>query len=186
MSYSTRRIVITGGPCSGKTTLIEALAAKGHAIVGEAAILVIDELTAELGLEGQAAWRKENTGAFQVKIIEKQAQLEEAAVQTSKTGLVFLDRGRPDGIAYCHVYDRPVPVEVEAGCRDLPYDCVFLLDTLKDFDNRADSGRTSDRTRSLLIRDHLKATYEERGFAVIPVPEMPVDERVDFVLGSLV
>ncbi len=186
MSHATRRIVITGGPFSGKTTLIEALAAKGHAIVGEAAILVIEELTAEYGLAGQAAWRKENTGAFQVKIIEKQAQLEEAAVQTSKTGLVFMDRGRPDGIAYCHVYERPVPDEVAAGCRDLPYDCVFLLDTLKDFDNRADSGRTSDRTRSLLIRDHLKATYEERGFSVVPVPEMPVDERVDFVLGSLV
>ena len=176
---------LVGRSGSGKTTLIEALAKKGHAIVGEAAILVIEDLTQELGLEGQAAWRKQNTGDFQVRIIRKQATLEEQAAETAQTGLVFLDRGRPDGIAYCHVYERDVPAEVEAGCQDLPYDCVFLLDTLQEFDERKGSGRTSDRTRSLLIRDHLKSTYEERGFAVIPVPEMPVDERVDFVLGSL-
>jgi predicted ATPase len=185
MSPNIRRVVITGGPYSGKTTLIEALAMRGHGIVGEAAIQVIAELGVELGNEGQALWRRENPEAFQVLIIEKQAQLEEVAAAATKTPFVFLDRGRLDGVAYCHVYERPVPDEVEMGCRNLPYDMVFLLDTLQDFEGRSESGRTSDRTRSLVIRDHLRAVYEQRGFVVFFVNEMPVERRVQFVLDKL-
>ena len=185
MSLPIRRIVITGGPYSGKTTVIDALGEVGHSVVREAAIQVIDDLSSELGLEGQATWRKSNPEAFQVKIIDKQEELEDAAAKSAQTGLVFLDRGRLDGVAYCRVYERPIPPEVEEGCRDLPYDCVFLLDTLSQFDGRAESGRTSDRARSLVIRAQLARVYRERGFDVVDVEEMPVEERVEFILESL-
>ena len=185
MSPSTRRIVITGGPYSGKTTVIDALCARGHTVVREAAIQVIDDLTRQLGVAEQVAWRKENPEDFQVKILGKQEELEDAAARDAGTGLVFLDRGRLDGIAYCRVYGRAVPEQVEVGCQDLPYDCVFLLDTLRDFDGRAASGRTSDRARSLFIRDHLAEVYRERGFDVVFVAEMPVAERVEFILVAL-
>ncbi len=180
-----RRVVITGGPFSGKTTVVEALAARGYRTVPEAAIEVIEDLTRAHGLEGQAAWRSANRAAFQVLILEKQVALEEAAAAAAGEGPVFLDRGRLDGVAYCRVFGAAVPPEVEAGCRDLPYDRVFLLDTLADFDDRAATGRTSDRARSLKIRDELRRTYAERGLEPVFVPERPVAERVEAILAAL-
>lgn len=177
------RVVVTGGPCSGKTTIIEALAARGHRTVPEAAIEVIAELSESLGVEGQAKWRSEHREDFQVLIIEKQAALEAAAA--GGKGPLFHDRGRLDGLAYCRVFGAPVPPEVEVGCRDLPYDRVYLLDTLSDFDGRAATGRTSDRERSLRIRDELVRTYTERGLPPVFVPETSVEERLELILGDL-
>ena len=48
------RVVVTGGPGSGKTTLVEALAARVYATVPEAGIQVIEALNREPGLE--AVW----------------------------------------------------------------------------------------------------------------------------------
>jgi predicted ATPase len=177
------RVVITGGPCSGKTTVVEALAARGYQTVPEAAIEVIAELSERLGVEGQARWRSEHREAFQVLIIDKQAQLEAAAA--GHGGPLFHDRGRLDGVAYCRVFDAPIPPEVEAGCAELPYDRVFLLDTLADFHGRAATGRTSDRERSLRIRDELERTYAARDLAPEFVPETSVEERVALILAAL-
>ena len=180
------RVVITGGPCSGKTTVVEALAGLGYRTVPEAAIEVIADLTRDLGLEGQAKWRSEHREAFQVLIIEKQAALEAAAASDPDGDrALFLDRGRLDGLAYCRVFDAPVPPEVEEGCRDLPYDRVFLLDTLTDFDGRAATGRTSDRERSLKIRDELRRTYAERGLEPVCLPEASVEGRIERILADL-
>lgn len=176
------RIVITGGPYSGKTSLVRALAARGYATIPEAAISVIEDLTQELGLEGQATWRATHLAEFQELIIQKQLKLE---LRAHPAGPVFLDRGRLDGVAYCHVYGSEVPTSLAFACSDLPYDKVFLLDTLQRFEGRTGSGRTSDRERSLAIRDALRDVYTARGLAPIEVPEMPLVERVDFVLANL-
>ena len=40
-----RRVVLTGGPGSGKTSLVEHYQKAGHAIVPEAALQIIQELT---------------------------------------------------------------------------------------------------------------------------------------------
>jgi len=36
-----------------------------------------------------------------------------------------------------------------------------------------------------VIRDQLARVYRERGFDVVDVEEMPVEERVEFILESL-
>ena len=53
------RVVVTGGPGSGKTTLVEALGRRGYATVPEAAIQVIEAKNAELGVEGRPSSPKE-------------------------------------------------------------------------------------------------------------------------------
>jgi predicted ATPase len=45
-------VVLTGGPHSGKTTLIEELRRRGQRVVPEAALALIEELNAAMGVEG--------------------------------------------------------------------------------------------------------------------------------------
>jgi predicted ATPase len=176
------RVVITGGPYSGKTALVRAMAERGYATVPEAAIEVIEDLTAEMGLAGQAAWRSENRVEFQERIITRQLELEADA---APAGPIFQDRSRLDGLAYCRVFASQVPVALQAACKQLPYDRVILLETIGRFKGRTESGRTSDYKRSLAIRDALREVYTEHGLEPIEIAEMPMRDRVNTVLASL-
>ena len=175
-------VVVTGGPGSGKTTLVEALGARGFATVPEAAIQVIGELNEELGLDGQKAWRGAHRAEFQTRVIRRQVELEE---RCTTEGVTFLDRGRPDGLAYCRHFGGAVPEEVARLAPLGRYDRVLVLDTLAHFEDRGATGRTSDRAMSLAVRERIEGVYRELGYSPLPVPEMEVGKRVEFALEVL-
>ena len=183
-SERTQLVVVTGGPGSGKTTLVEALGDLGYATAPEAAIQVIAELIEEMGNEEQKAWRGRHRRAFQLRILERQLALE-AELLERRPGIAFLDRSRLDGLAYCRHFGEEPPPELLQAARSCRYDRVLILDTLTDFVLRADSGRTSDREASLAIRDVLEEVYRAHGMDPIRVPELPPDERVSFVQAAL-
>lgn len=179
-----QRIVLTGGPCSGKTTLIEALAHRGFWVVPEAAIQVIEVLQREMGHEPFQRWRREQATESQTLICERQIQLE-AAAGDRDGGVVFLDRGLVDGLAYCEFHRTPPPALLRGG---LPlegrYSRVFVLDTLANFRARAGTGRRSSDADSRAISVILERLYRQHGYAVTRVPELPVPERIERVLAK--
>ncbi len=177
------RVVITGGTFSGKTTLVRALSERGFRTVPEAAIQVIEELIPLMGVEEQVRWRQANPIEFQMRVLQRQIELE-AAVGPGEFP-VFFDRGRPDGVAYMRLGGHALPAALQSALDDLPYGRVFLLETLAEFDQRSDSGRTSDRERSLRTRDHLRDVYNESGYEPVLLPEMALAKRVATVLSHL-
>ena len=183
-------VVITGGPGSGKTTVVEALQALGYSTVPEAAIQVIDELNEELGVEEQKRWRRQNTLLFQERIFERQVELESEPFEIEpKAGLLFLDRGRLDGLAYLRHFRG------EEGKREgekllwrtsaPPYGLVFLLETLSLFEDRSSTGRTSRREDSLAIARAIDEVYQENGYQPVFIPEIPVPDRIELILQAL-
>lgn len=177
--------MITGGPGSGKTTLVEALAAHGWPTVPEAAIQVIAELNDELGLEQQKTWRRAHVEAFQHRVLERQLELEDAATGSAGARAVFFDRGVIDGLGYCRHFDQPAPPALVAAARADRYDRVVLLETLPSVVVRGETGRTSDRAASLAIQGRIAEVYAEQGFAPLRLPVASVEERVQLVLERL-
>src|SRR5687767_4462428 len=114
MDRRAPRVVVTGGPHSGKTTLLHALAERGCRTVPESALQVIDELNERFGVAGQVEWRKSNRLEFQEMIAARQLALE-AAVDESDPRPVFFDRGLHDGLAYCKVSACPVPATLASA-----------------------------------------------------------------------
>ncbi len=177
---SPKYVAITGGPGSGKTTVVEALAARGYVTVPEAAIQVIGELNGQLGLDGQQRWRRANSEAFQELVLQRQIQLEQACA--GEPGLVFLDRGRLDGLGYLRHFGVQPSDRLLEQLLACPYEHVVLLETLRSFADRRESGRMSRHEDSLAIAACIASAYTECGHVVHTAPEMAVEERVRLIL----
>jgi predicted ATPase len=132
------KVVITGGPCSGKTTclkqLSENLAHRGVRvyIATEAATVLFQHGASVTDLSSPTCQR-----AFQEFVIRFQIQVEDSlvnyALSTSMPSIVLCDRGTMDGAAYIdresflNLLQAEGMTEVEA--RDQRYDAVFHMVT---------------------------------------------------------
>ena len=108
-----RLFVITGGPGSGKTTLIEALAAAGVATSPEVGRAIIRE---EVATGGTALpWADEL--AFAERMVVREIAAHAEALASGST--VVLDRGVPDVVGFLRVSGLPVPPHIDAAARTL-------------------------------------------------------------------
>jgi predicted ATPase len=167
--------VITGAPCSGKTTLIGQLAGKGFRTVPE---------TARLYFEGEMAKGRtiddirENGVAVERGLIDMQLRFERGLQATE---IAFLDRGLPDSLTFC----RPAglnPNEIVSECFHHRYASIFLLARLPI---QQDDVRIEEDVIADLLDEWLARDYSALGYGVVRVPVLPPQERLEFVLGKL-
>ena len=167
--------VITGGPCSGKTTLISRLSRMGYQTVPEAARIIIDnELSKGKSVEDVRKGELE----FQRKVLAMKVEFENELLKDS---IVFLDRGIPDSIAYFQICGFDTK-EVLSACEGKMYKKVFLLEQLP-FEK--DYARTEDDETAKKVNELLKEAYEALGYEVLHVPYMSVEKRLEFILSNL-
>jgi predicted ATPase len=174
-SNITRWQVITGAPCSGKTTLIEALADRGHRVVPETARAYIDRCLAQGMTLSQI---KADPLRFEQKIL-----LDKVALESSlpKDQLIFMDRAIPDSVAY-YRFEGLDPAEPLRYSRAVRYETVFLLDRL-EFE--PDAVRSEDADDAARLEALLAECYGRLGYAVVSVPVMKIDERIGFISRHL-
>ena len=171
------KLVLTGGPCAGKTTLARVLAARGGVLVAEAAIEVITDLCREMGTAAQAEWRARHPVEFQRRIAERQREAERAALARDP-GWIVCDRGLPDGLAYLRRAGVEAPPDLASWLHQARYDLVLVLDTLSAFEPRPETGRIDDVADSHALRDALTRAYRELGHAPVFIPAGTLDERI--------
>ena len=168
--------VITGVPCSGKTTVIDMLAEQGYKTVAEGARAIFEEEFAK----GRTL--KEITKdaiALQNKIFEVQLELE----RNVNAGVVtFLDRALPDSLSFHRVFGLN-PNELLSECLRYHYASVFILERLpqsREATLGPEDAVTADFLDEWLVRD-----YSALGYNVVRVPVLTPLERLEFVLDSV-
>lgn len=169
--------IITGGPSSGKTTLLIALEKLGHTIMHEAARAIIDE-GRQMGLTVKQIRADERK--FQMDVLQRKLSIEESH-DTSL--LTFFDRGMHDTIAYMRAFAYEVNAEILDLIYHSHYKTVFLLESLPEFTE--DYARTESKAFRQKIYDSLFRAYEEAGHTPVRVPVMSISERVNFVLDHI-
>jgi predicted ATPase len=173
------KIPVTGGPGTGKTTTLNLLA-KEHTIVREVARDLID---IQMKIEGGILpWTDIMTFQHMVHAVQKQRE------RDLTPGYVFLDRSHIDQLAYVDVFhSRQDEDDFLFYTRQLvesanytPF--AFILDPVPDEIMEADPNyRKEDPETALVIHKALEKVYTEFGIDLLPVPFMPVQERVDFI-----
>jgi predicted ATPase len=170
-----RKFVLTGGPCTGKTTTLNALLEKGFHVIPETPRVIIEQQQSVGG--DILPWK--NVALFQIEVMRKQLDME-SKIQQGATA--FLDRGVADAIAYCNFYGISAPEDLLSAARRNRYDGVFMLDMLPVYET--DSGRKEDAESARKIHDLIRKVYTGLDYDVIDVPVASVGERIELILSK--
>ncbi|MFC3125271.1 AAA family ATPase [Pseudoroseomonas globiformis] len=171
-----RLFVLTGGPGSGKSTLIGALAEAGHRTMAEAGRGVI---RAQQAIGGHALpWADRPAFAEQMLGWEMRSHAEALAAG----GRVFLDRGVPDVVGYLRLCGLPVPPATQRAAERFRYaQPVFIAPPWE-----AIFGPDAERRQGWeeAVRTHavMREVYATMGYRLVELPRAPVAERLRFVL----
>tara|TARA_B100001057_G_scaffold417904_1_gene436858 strand:+ start:59 stop:601 length:543 start_codon:yes stop_codon:yes gene_type:complete len=173
-----KRIVLAGGPSTGKTSVINELKKKGFYCFEEAAREIFNEFKLK-GLEFK-------TGPIEISknIFNKRKLDFEAADQIEcKDNLVFFDRGIHEVTAYLRSirnssnYWDKLPLEYK-------YDLIFLFEPWKEI-YKKDDNRIEEFSDAEKISPFIISIYEQSGINMIKVPNLSVEERVRFILDKI-
>ncbi|KVU27791.1 ATPase [Burkholderia ubonensis] len=174
-----RFFVVTGGPGSGKSTLIDALERAGFARSQEAGRGVIQD---QVAVDGPALpWR--DRSAFAELMLGWEMRSHHLARQAR--GPVFFDRGVPDVIGYLRRSGLAVPAHADAAARRFRYHRrVFIAPPWPDIYTQ-DAERRQDFAEAVRTYDAMVECYASYGYRLIELPRASVKARVRFVLDAL-
>ncbi|HVI98126.1 MAG TPA: AAA family ATPase [Sphingomonas sp.] len=171
--------VVTGGPGSGKSTLIDALAAAGIATSPEVGRAIIKE---EMASGGTALPWIDHL-AFADRMLAREVAAHEAALAGG--GTVVLDRGVPDVVGFLRISGLGVPPAIDAAARRCRYNPrVFIAPWWEDiFTTDAERKQTPQEARDTFAV--MVETYRDYGYRLVELPRATVAARVAFVREQL-
>lgn len=172
----TNWCVITGGPCTGKTTVVELLAKRGYKTTIEHARHYIDTQI----IQGRTIEEiRKNKMEFQLAVLNMQIE-EEGKLDVNE--LVFLDRALPDALAYYQFLGLEYDNRLVEQCNKYDYKKVFILDRLPLVNDYA---RREDEADQIRIHNLIISVYETYYYPIVHVPVLPPNKRIDFILKNI-
>jgi predicted ATPase len=172
---STNWCVVTGASCSGKTTIINQLSARGCQIVPEAGRQFFE---AEIAKGRTIEEIRKDRASFTLQIYDLMLSQEHGLCPDD---IIFLDRGLPDALAFFRFAGLDLSVVLE-DCFQHRYAHVFMLDRLP---YQQDGVRTADDAVASDFELGTLRDYRALGYDVVRVPVMLPEERVKFVLETV-
>lgn len=170
--------VLTGGPASGKSTVIKRLEQAGFTCSVEAGRGVIQD---QVAIGGRALpWC--DRAAFAELMLSWEMRSYRRAQE--KSGAVFFDRGVPDIVGYLRLVGLPVPAHVEKAAKIFHYNRrVFIAPPWPEiFEQDSERKQTLDEAQRTY--EEMVETYAGYGYELVELPRLPVEERVRFMLDA--
>ncbi|MCF4101755.1 ATP-binding protein [Gillisia sp. M10.2A] len=174
-----KKIVITGGPGTGKSSVIVNLESQGHYCLHE----ISRQITLEAQEEGIDQLFLEKPLLFSEKLLEARVNQHKESLHLTKE-VIFFDRGIPDVIAYMDYFNTHYPSKFDEACERHEYDKIFLLPPWKEI-YTTDNERYESFDQAMSIHEYLKKAYIRYGYNPIEVPTDSIENRRDFILNNL-
>ena len=156
---SLKKIVITGTPGTGKTSIINKLKSKGYTCFDEYSRILI-------------RWGHEN-GIKQYHDSKK--------IEKSKNNLIFFDRGIHDGFAYQNFIDKSFIFSLKLN--QYYYQKIFILPPWNEIYSN-DNERLENFETSKTIDKSINFTYNHYGYKLHTVPKISIEKRMEYILNK--
>ena len=166
-----KRIVLTGGPGFGKSSIIEELERRGYAVFHEVAREIIHEMLSDSGMF--------NLGVFSAKVQSGRVR----QFHQAREGMHFYDRGIPDIAGFLLKDKIPVPNDLLDLCATLNYHKTVFITPPWEAIYHKDPERREDFREAVKVHKSLEATYASLGYELVAVPMGSIAQRCDFVLN---
>jgi predicted ATPase len=178
MKYLPPFYVITGGPGSGKTTVLAELALRGHSCIPEDARAVIQEQIVSGG--NAVPWLE--ASSFADLLMERSIATYRAQAAKNLQAPVYFDRGVGDAFTCAGLVGHTLSTHLQeqaSACRYrnpiflAPYwPAIYTTDA-----ERRQTIEEAERTEHAIVH-----TYKDLGYEIVRLPLVSAAERADFIL----
>ena len=170
-----KRIVISGSPGAGKTSIIMGLKDKGYSVFEEFSRSLINSKT-----KGKSTlFLSDPIGFSKNLFIARKKQYEDSEKFIHpKHQVIFYDRGLHDIYAYLKATDNGNHF-IKKRIYSFKYDLVFLVRPWKEIFKK-DSERLESFEQAEMYYPFIKKTYEKH-HKVIELPEVSIEKRIFFI-----
>ena len=171
--------ILTGGPGSGKTSVLQSLAARGFLTVPEVARALIQK---QQVLGGKATHHSDRC-LFRDLMLE-QSLRDYQRMQIEKQ-IVFFDRGIPELHGYSKVFCGESSLAVIQAVAEFRYNPTVFIFPPWEAIYQNDKERKQDFQEAIVTYIAIKGAYQDCAYKLVEVPKFSVEERVDFILKML-
>ncbi|HWR17564.1 MAG TPA: AAA family ATPase [Terriglobales bacterium] len=172
-------VVITGGPGSGKTRVLEALRDRGYICSDEVARRIIQQQVLQGGDALPWANRERYTQLMldgSILAFQKHADSNE---------ITFFDRGIPDTLCYARLIGFPNDEMVRSACRNYRYrHQVFFAPPWQEI-YTTDAERKQDFEVAVRTAELMVKVYRECGYEIVDLPMAIPEVRAEFIVRRL-
>jgi len=173
----TKRIVISGAPGTGKTSIIKELSNRGYKCHPEISREIIAN---QLKTSGTITpWQDLNT--FSELVIEGRLKQFESAT----TKLEFYDRGIIDSIAYLLKDKISITNKWQQIASNNAYFSKVFITPPWEAIYCKDNERKEDFETAMEIHQYMIEAYELYSYEVCIIPKMSINERIDFIISQI-
>jgi predicted ATPase len=171
--------IFTGGPGAGKTTVLEALHARGYPVVEEAGRKIILEQKA---IGGNIHHQGDRIAYRDLMLSRAIADFER---MSGEEGPVFFDRGIPDLAGYNALIGAEIPQAMRDAAEIYRYNPdVFVFPPWREI-YANDSERKQDFAEATETWQAAVDILPLFGYRVVEVPRASVEARAQFVLDRI-
>lgn len=174
-----KKVVITGGPGTGKSTVIDKLTKLQFTCMPE----ISRTITKKAQKSGIDQLFLEDPLLFSNLLLEGRIeQFNKAGLETQK--VVFFDRGIPDVFGYLNYLKMDYPDDFINQSLNHRYDTIFMMPPWEEI-YTTDNERYESYEQSMVIYQELLLAYHKIGYSITTVPEGDIASRVKFILDTL-